>query len=412
MATGAWVYGALQVAVATAMVVGLCQEIYALLHSRGLWQTRSGKISAAWRATTAIALTAGVVEKVFALQINRWLRDSNVESFVWSDPVDVLFVVTSVLVLCVSISRLSAADRTVRPGRRRVRLVLIVGLFLALTSLHLRGEIHSYVHNSVEGIERGHPLRFQRVGAYPDHAAEGYQFFWLACGATAAVLISVFLLLAISRSRTKSHLVALSAALIVCQGCVVAFDLWYYFRALPHVSPDLADAGMQATPADWLLAAVIAVAAVTVAAYVLTTMTSDAEEPAVACRRPLHHSNLIVSMAVLGAIAFPIELAIASFSFVSGTANALSQSNWTVFLWTLRDYVQDPPTLLSVAWCLAAMKLALLRWKRSDALEQIRVPSFRARSFAISFVGIAIVAATGIPALSAFCFASWFSPWS
>jgi hypothetical protein len=140
-------------------------------------------------------------------------------------------------------------------------------------------------------------------------------------------------------------------------------------------------------------------------------LTSDrrrGEETLVAGITPLHESNIVVVAALASIIAFVVELVRAVWEMQDQSFMIFHQD----FIDTIKWYLCDTWFLLQLAYSIVVVRLAIRRWRRAGEQPPLRVPRFHGWRFVAAVIGLAVVAATGIPALSAFSFASWFAPWS
>jgi hypothetical protein len=386
----------LQSAVAAAMVLGLAQEVVAIVHQTRRLCTSSVGFAILWRLGAAAILTTRLSLGLLSINGNDVREALGFSTFQLYDPVQLPFLLTMTTVILSSIGKWASPAAG---GARRYAILAVFGTGVSIVALHESGFLYHLVYRALEGIEQSEPLKFQRAGAYPNHAAEGHWFFWTSVLAVGAVFVSALALLAMSRTSPRLWSLTILAC---CQALLIVFGGWYYRSALVRISPEFAEAGIQASLADWCFGASLFAMAALAAAYRLTR--GEVLEQ-VSYGGSIHESPTVLSMLLGAAIAFPVETTIHSLDTASG-------GFWQQVSDVVSYYVQDPWMYLQLAVCAAAFRLAFLRWHWWGEQPPLAIHAIRPARMAIVLAGLTMLAATGIPALSAFSFASWFSPWS
>jgi hypothetical protein len=408
-------------------VCGLVQQL------RDIWQLRRGqplrpeelfaiRLAVSWRAVLATALVACYTLELF---ISRGILAAE-----WRGTEERLFDYGSLfpdLAWSLLVFLTLAATPGALPPRRgqfllpRTRRAAAWLLACALSAVVLldKSRLYYLVHVATAGIEADQPIHLQRRGTFPDHAREGFRFFWISCLATASVAVNVLALVGVARAvRTGSRwqrpaLLMLLAGL----GATSGYAIWYTFNELPRVSPDMAAVNLRLNGAG---AAFIACAVVTASFIIALRLTGNVDtegNDARHWRRPngyLHESRA-TSLLALGLAAFelasihdPILGFIARY-FVDALRELVQYGSAAGLVRTAGWALHWPPTYLWLAIGWLALRL-LFRHKNDaeGAPTLVTVPPAR---FLKYFLLAAWLVASGLLTLAAFAFAFWFGPW-
>jgi len=401
--TGHWLDFGLIGTAAAALVYGLLQESAAIY--RGLRTTdhnlphENGPkwIGIAWRCGVAAIIVGSLAEFSMRGGGAIGVTDSWVFTFLWSE----YLYLAAVLLGYSSSWRRWRTDNDVPWRFSTIAPVAFAAATLALVVAN-KFEIANLVHDAVEQTEKSHAGWLQRNWAYPDHAEEGYRFFWTACLAAVCVCISFGGFVALCRGGTKLTGKKLLLLLILsCQAYLMGYLVWFYKSELHHVSPDLAGAGLQSNAAEWLQAAILLAIGALAASYVLAAETACVDRLVPTGTVSLHETWPMILALLAGSAAACVEfIRIVNAPSPQGIA-IITQARWLV----------EPYVLLLFALLLVGSRLALQRWKHGGGLPPIRLPQVSVARFFGALVGLALITSTGIPALAAFGFAIWFAPW-
>ena len=251
------------------------------------------------------------------------------------NPGELAYLLAMIVVLTSSTGKWSQSGE----ARMRRRWVFpILGVVLLIASLHGNGQALKSVHIAIERIERAEPAWLQRAWAYPDHALEGYRFFWASLGAAAAVAASALALVFLFRVQSNRARALLGVGLLCSQAIVLAFNTWYSNFELPRVSPELAGSGSEATRHDWTLGTGTAAIAGILAAYWMTRRREEASDvPSPVC---FHESPLMLVIMKASVVAFPVVTVALNWD------PSLTVPFWKNVSWTVQYLIQDPSWLL------------------------------------------------------------------
>jgi hypothetical protein len=404
--------GALEPAIATAMVIGLLQQARQLSLTPNGGQPSDLKFARqfalVWRVCLAAIIAACVVISLF--YSNGMLRMDNDQKSALL--FKVLFPITSIsltAVLCNSLTRWrpSAWDRTERPRKRLIfwLLAAILGLLVVVQG----GLLAFLVHEAVAGIEAAIPARFQRPGVYPNLREEGFRPFWMAATAVATLgLASIILIGAIRPSNSKwSWITAIAIAGLLLMIPVV-FCRWYYFSEFHRLSPELAGAGLEADWVQWLVGGTLAVALVTAIAYQLAR-SNHVEVISADLSHQIDSAALHESVPLLFIIAIHAVYVVAlQIMQVASLASWFVPRNVMFFL----SFLWYPTSLLVLAQAIAGLQLCWIRFEHRNQVTRWVLPGLSHRQFVRQLVLLSLLLAVAIPTFSAFGFIAWLGPWN
>jgi hypothetical protein len=264
------------------------------------------------------------------------------------------------------------------------------------------------VHDAVAGVEKSHPVWLRRHAAYPDHAAENHKFFWTALAGAVCACVSFVLLAAFvqGRCRTRNSFVPALFILVLCQAFLLAYLHWFHHYEFARLSPDIAGAGFESTPAAWLHAGILLAVGASAIAYSWSVQPRS-ESQLVVGSGVLWHETMPMLVAMAGAALASCLDVIGAIMEICAQYPQLSFPSLTTVRWII-----DPYFLLNVALLMLAISILYRRWRHSVEPPPICVPSFYAGKFATCLGGLLAITMTGVPALSIFGFAVWFSPWT
>jgi hypothetical protein len=399
-------------AASMAMVIGLMQQINSLLRAdlrianggNGVRFAKSFAIG--WRITIAAMILVCMASRILISRRMMQLPEHN-DFFGNEIFPDTLAMICTIFVLSDSVHSWRH-DKPVGKNHGWITIgATIAGLVFALIVLPDTAMIIYLVHIATQGIEFSHPVRFQRLGLFPDHAAEGYRFFWLSVGAVLCVALAAIALALANVSRLgrnfKIAFVVLYLGLLAGAG---AFCGWYYISEFPRISPDLASVGSGSNWFDFLGGAILAAMMITAGAHRFaslggsrTAITFHQENE----RIPLHETTICLLLLVGSMVAYFVENARASWQItLFGTRTV------TEFLSSVLRYSSN---YIMLAIVVLSLQLCWLRWKRSASDIRWELQSIDQRRFGLNWLGLALLVGIGLPTVSIYCFAFWLGPW-
>ena len=404
------IYESLLLTGATAMVIGLIQQVVLLRQAKreGLTDRPALGFAVGWRMAVAILLAGSIV---LTIELERKLFDLPEGPQPW------LFFYTRLipeyfLLGCMIIVLTDSLKRPVRSDRRRRPILgIIVWALAALAALFVVAQgmrAVYYVYRALAGVEMAQSTEFRRPGAYPSFQTEGYGLFWMAAAAVAlAVMGAATLLSVFSRMRRKRGGKAVAATIgLVLLGLSAAFGYWYRLVAFPTISPDFAEAGLMSSWWDWVEAAALLGLVVPVAAYRLTADPSHSTEVNLQTSRdPVLHQSLLVSFIL--ALAAGCYLATLLLSMFDAHWGGTGLTLWQRFYWTFADVNVCVP----LAVCLLSFQLLWKLWRTPPLDNTIRITPISMGRFLFACLALVVILVLSIPTIYAFCFTSWLVPW-
>ena len=407
---------ALQPAVATAMIIGLLQQIRELNRRRrsAIDDTADCKFAldfaVTWAVLIATAMTLMVI--VNLLSANGMMSVAKRKEFLLYEPLTAFLDLCLIVVLSSSIRRWQSVPAGVPIPRSRLLIFGIPAILLA-TIVIVDGNLIEYlVHKATAGIEASVTPRFRRPGVYPDHASEAYRSFWLAFAAATTVTVGAACLLAISKlrtSRAKSRLFAV--VFILCLLVQLLYCGWFYSVEYRRVSPDFAGVGMAAKLDDWLAAAVLVLMIVTAGAYRLSLSPNEKATISENLADDLDHRafhETVPCLLVMGIAA--------GTTFMTAVVELASSILYSMFpstpSWLYPGMFCNPTVLLILAQMALVVQLCWIRWQRRGQETPWEMPALPARVFAANWVALALATSVGVPTLNAFGFLFWLGPFN
>ena len=343
--------GALEPAIATAMVIGLIQQVRQLYRLAPVQRMNfsnelvfARQFAITWRVLVAAVISAWMIIGMLVSQGMMQLPDHDE---LWFDlQYQAVLPLCLVVVMCSSLARWQSASpfRTKR-GWRAAGLWafgILVGVILLID-----GTLTQFlVHKAVARIEAAQVYR--RPGIYPNLGNEQYRPVWLASAAVVSMLTAAAVLVWSSNRRNDWRKLAtvyfLFPSLLVPPAL---FCHWYYTAEFHRLSPEIAGAGLAANWMDWLIGAILGLALVVTCAYQLSiTRQLKAEISADLSqdieRTAFHESFFCLAIIGIHAI-YTVVLHIAS-----GVSAHLNFRGWPP-AWSYLTMLCNPMSLLALA---------------------------------------------------------------
>ncbi len=409
---------AILAAASIVVIIGLLQQIrqfrrWARSSERSSRADTFGlQLAIVWRRVLALTLACCIVAAYLAPR--RLLPLSTTPSLMLDLFPDVLWFACMVAVLFESLSRWRA--RKPRPAALRDHSALwwVTGVVFALLVLPQVAGIHFLAHLATSGIEANIPLRFQRAGAFPIQATEGFRLTWLSLGAVAAVGIAILLWWYASRTpcATRTKRLLAGAGYVLSLAVAAAFCIWFYRTEFYRVSPDLA--GSKWTVSDlvwpeWLAPTTLVAALVSVGAFQLARRDECWEPLSDKTRAddydPLHDSVPCLLLLTIAALLYELDLL---HCFVDSMTWFGGSFRWSELFY---DLLAFPDNYLALAVLVLSLQLLWYRWRRRGEQPDWQLAVVDGRRFVLNWVALAVLVVVGIPTVAAYAFAFWLGPW-
>lgn len=299
--------------------------------------------------------------------------------------------------------RLLPVSRNAPGSFWRFAISLGVGFLFLLLILIDQTLVHRLVYMSLESIELCQPLFFQRHGAYPNHYADGYWFFWLSTLATTSLSlgVTVWLWLLCYWKNSPNQRFAI-VFVVACLGFSSWYGIWYYAKGLLQISPEMIEAGFQSNWPDWvgaggLLTFFITVGAVRIARKEINSLSIPIES--IPYRTAFHESWLL-----LGLI-FSATIVINTPEFM---LNLSTSYGW---YYDLLGKVYGIGSYLPLAISLLSLQILWLRWKNRSKPQSVGCSRINWRKFGVAWISLALMFVIGVPVIAAFSISFWLGPW-
>jgi hypothetical protein len=414
-----WHY-ALLGAATVAVIIGLLAQAASIARSVD-WKLKtdpfrySALFAVCWRSALALILFSCLFTEI--LVSRRMVRMPESEAIV-TCPVfpDAVWICGILITLLASLMRLRGT-KPPKENRQWVNhSIWLLGPILAVLILPDVTLVHFLVHIATRGIEVAQPGALQRVGTFPDHQAEGFQSFWIATAAVAAVIIAAFCLVTINAGTALSrrHKLCCAVSYVAFLSTAATYCFWYYSFEFSRISPDMATGGIAPNWVELSMGVILAFMFVTAASYSLSVAgvnyvpltTTSADEP---YRPALYESGVCLFAFVTSAAISMIEMIRELLSFQSFALLSGFGTGWAI-LDVVLGLLRYSRGILVMAMAALSIQLWWLRRRRNDtpALEFAALSPGR---FARNWIAMALLAAVGLPTIASFCFVFWLGPW-
>jgi hypothetical protein len=401
--------GALEPAIAMAMVIGLIQQVRQLYgwhlseneHSNAIMFARRFAIT--WRVLVAAVISIWLIIGMLGSQGMLQFPDrEDVGPYLQDQAVLPLCVI---VVMCSSVARWQSASplRTKR-GWRSTGLwafgILVGGVVIIDATMIL-----FLVHKAVAGIEAAQIYR--RPGVYPNLGDEHYRLIWLAFAAVVSMLTAGAVL--VWSSRRQNDWRKLATAYFLFPSLLVPpalFCYWYYSTEFYRLSPDFTGVGLAANWMDWLIGAILGAALVATFAYQLskagqvkTEVTADLSQDIE--RTAFHESFFCLSIIGIHAI-YTIVIYIASIVSLGRRPP----------VWSYLTMLCSPMSLLALALLIVTLQFCWVRWRRRSQSVAWKIDGLSRPAFLQYCAALTLLLIVGVPTLNAFSFILWLGPWN
>jgi hypothetical protein len=396
--------------VAAAMIVGLAQQLRTILTRQLALANDSPDIRFArlfaivWRVVIAAVISICLVAKVLILRQVVSLPDN--DTFQRNAFPDALLEVAMIFVLSDSIRRRRPSP--IRKSRKYDVAACLVGIVLALVVLPDAGFIAYLVHLATQNIEHGQPLKFQRLGTFPDQYTAHFHLFWTSLAAAIALALAALMLVFSNRQNIKQAMrgVVTFIYLAILISCG-AFCWRFYYAVFPKLSPDFASVGFGSNSVDFCCAAFFAAVLSGVFAYRLSTtdeLAAIENTPKLAeVGGAVFHESWLCLIVLLGAMAAYVVGIIRNEKM-----SFLSAESILVFVGDVMRYTFN---YIPVAILILTLQLIYVRWRQYREPMPWSLPGLAASRFFWNFIALFILLAVAIPTMAIYCFVFWLGPW-
>jgi hypothetical protein len=413
LATNFSLTAGLNAAVATAMVIGLLQQINYLRSATLVAASNDANIrfviwfSIVWRA--AIAGLMAICSVAQLLVAHGFLEIPVNTELLMLDGVwwiEVILQICITVVLSSSIRHFRSSEHAKPFTQWRPTIAWILSGILILAILPGRTQITYLVHVATAGIEAYQPLALRRPATFPDHYSQHFRLFWLSLGACVSLMIAGMSLVQINH-RANQQMSTICAWVGFCVSLLIVAGFCGYYFGVEYslVSPDLASVNLIADGFDWFSATLLTLILVTVGAYRLTQLAStativiqyrgDRVEPV------LHEST--GGLVLIAAMAF-VPLALIAWSFFQSSAPI----PWEELLGYI---LRNPNFYLAASVTLLSLHFLAIRWRTRNQFIAWQLANVHVGRFICNWFAVSALTLVGIPTLSAYSFVYWLGPW-
>jgi hypothetical protein len=415
LATNPNLLSALEPAIATAVVIGLVQEVVELARSKTRLSLNSDIrfarfFAIAWRTAVTITLVALLTFNLLtARQFVSYPDRNNILTFETAAYALSLCIVVTILA---SVERWRLVSRVSAARRRYLDLMLALLAIVITLLMVMEGTTLDYlVHLGCSNIENAQNPRWHRPGVYISLEEENFRPLWLAF---LAVLCLGFAAVNVSRLRSTSTARGTNRFKLGVVVCLLLFPVvfcyWYYEQALERLSPEIAGAGLAMITFDLVAAIWVGSIIVTAGAYKLartetvellhTGSNDDLGE-----YTPLYESLPCLAMLV-GHSLYALGMWVYDLFFAESAAFMIRPWNLGLLISTL----SFPGTLFIFASALASFQLCWFRWKARNQSRPNKLFGLAPATFGQAWLALALLLAVAVPTLRAFAFILWLGP--
>jgi hypothetical protein len=410
-----WHYALLSAA-SIAMLIGLLHQVAYLWNWKrtGVFEYEAEifavRYAIAWRLAIAILIITCLATAMLLARRFTELPDS--EAFFTYEPFPyAIWAMCLIAVLSSSLDRWRRRNGNRSDPLLRNAALWIVGSVMAILILLDVTFVHFLVHIAINGIEQAQSARYQIVGLFPDHRAEGFRTFWISAVAVAILLWGAGSIVLVNKSRLERRrrfVIGLCAYLLSLM-ILTAYCIWYFGFELYRISPYLAGAGICSNRLERSTGVVLAVILITIGAHRLSKATNshlvcDSNLPKATDIRWIHE-NPICLLILTGSVV--IYVYTVTWTFLS-IPNPFRSS---VVAEVIVGILRESGGLLMAAICILSLQLGWLCWRRQNERVEWRIAAVDRRQFFWNWIALALLAAIGIPTTCAFLFMFWLGPW-
>jgi hypothetical protein len=404
------VHLALLAAGATAMVVGLIEQVIALKHcqippaSTKLGFAFARSFAVVWRIVFIVLIVVCLLGQVLLSRRILTLPERDGFIFYQLFP-DKIFLIVVLFVLIDSLRRW-------RPSERRQQrwwidaCVCLFGLSLALFYVWPDTGLTVFlVHIATEGIESAQ--RYHRPGVFPNHQIEHFRTYWSSLAAAIAVMLAAtFLARGKCTASANTQRYVYSALYLTLLGAAAGFCTWFYRNEFPRISPDMASVGLASNWFDWVSSSIVVAILVTAAAYRLSVEDFNNET----CEVTSTNSASFVAFheSVLWLMLFFCSAVVFCFNNFRGLRTLFTAPS---VLESLGYFLRSPESYLMMALAALTVHLCWVRWKRRHDLLAWKLRPVDRIKFGWSWLAVALLAIVALPTIAIYCFTFWLGPW-
>lgn len=285
--------------------------------------------------------------------------------------------------------------------------VVLIGLY-ALTD---RLCIHWFVHVAMDGVEKGHAIRWHRAGVYPHHESEGFFSFWSSCAALLVIAIAAVSL--VVAANVRSRLGAACCWVLFAAGVVAAggYASWFWTQELPRISPDMMERPLPSVRRELLSGLLLFVGLAALLGYRLAMLKSNQRSqsppPSMSLPRPaglMAIAAAILSLGVWGVIAEQLVAFQPSTGFWS-----FHDNYWLHAVGSVVSNLLWSASMISIAVVVSGMTLLWQYYRPIHDVQTLR--PLRGGAFVVYTLATLILLLVAMPTFAAFGFCYWLGPW-
>jgi hypothetical protein len=401
---------ALEPAVATAIIIGLAQQIWQFRQTavpqtaeRELRFARSYAI--VWRLLAILVIAASIGFEL--LRTRGFVNYLDLGETMLISPIYYIGSVCVVLVLVAGVAKWRSKSASVARVRWLPVLFVVLGVFITLTMIAGDTTLEFLVHQALANIEAAQPVKFQRADVYPKLGDESYVTLWIAAAAVLCVGLSLIVAGRLRSGGFRSNnwkLVLVFALLLPA----IAFCYWYYHTELARLSPEIAVAGLTLNWVDGVFG--VAIGALLAAFGAYQVARNDTVTQAIATL-PGEDVGDVCFYESAPCLAMMSIQAVSSLWFYF--SRELLDFGGGMFTPTVGTYLSTlcyPLSLLTLASAAVKFQLCWYRWKYRASSEPWRMRGVDPAAFGQAWLAFAVILTVAIPSLRAFAFILWLGP--
>jgi len=305
------------------------------------------------------------------------------------------------------LSLLESSPNSHKVGGWRMPLAVLCSCLLV--SLWAAGslEMHFIFHIATAGIEAQQPLQFQRLGAFPHHALEGYFTYRMAV--TAVLGLATTIVAFCVSVRSEKRLVKRLSQCFMAAGIVLltCFVVWFIAKEYPRISPDFASMDVAGTIQDWIGGGMLLSCAVLWFAM-QASRTRDSITAAPTLNRT-RLGRLPLVCAALGCFLAGLLNAadvVSNFIEISSLFRPVSFSD-ILDAQMILILIRPPEVWFAVGLVILGLGLIRKLWLGGE----LQAAAVDGPSVLVNAIWLTAIAAVAVPTLAIYSFCSWLGPW-
>lgn len=392
---------ALLAAASTLIAINLLKEAFALQRQRRSEEENSYAlglaVEVAGRSALATILLASLTIRLLVVRGLVVLPENENGFFYFGD-----VMTTHVWWLALGIA-IAELLQSLKP-RREMRPRRIVSTFTTLAAVALGAyvlrdllAVTFLVHLACHGVDVSQPGVYQRY-LWLTQVEEVVLTSSAAFAFASVPLAAICLGRGIQQQPGRRRRLQFSIGALLLLGAAV-YTVWFFWRVMPAISPDLAEAGGSGTWFELLGGGVLAGMAVYYAACRISRVQGSARHTF--SEKPQTDVGMLFSILVLF---------IAAVVYFVQYTRSMSDSTFMDLADVIAYSLTFPDTYFMFAITVLSVQLAWVAWRRGNA-STLTVHAIDGRRFAAAIVAFSALTIVAIPTFIAAGFGLWLGPW-